>query len=219
MTPLHRRTIVAIIVLSSPAGALVAGSTASASPRSSCAARVASAARATDAGGRFVRVARSGSIEVFSPKGAGFGAFHYVCRSRTGALHRFARNSGGAADRDVVTSSIVARGSEVAYRTSVRGDGHGSERFVVRSGLTGEVLTDTGALRSTETGPPRTDQLVLLPHATIAWATRDAGVHVTDGDADHVLAAPDGATPTRLRATATTLSWTENGRRVSARLP
>ena len=219
MNPLNRRLIVAVIVLSSSTGALVTGTAGAASRRSSCAARVASVARTTDAGGRYARVARSGVVEVFSPTGSGFGAFHYVCRSRTGTVHRFARNSGGASDHDVVTSSIAVRGPDVAYRTSVRDDGHGSERFVVRSGLTGRVLRDTGAVPSTETGAPRTDQLVLLRHAAIAWATRDAGVHVTDRDGDHILEPPDGTQPTRLRATATTLSWVRGGRRESARLP
>jgi hypothetical protein len=213
-----RRLVVAVVVLSSPAPVLLPASAASARPVATCAARVAAAAKKTDAGGRFERVARSSSIEVYAPDGPGFGAYHYVCRRSTGTLHRFARNSGGAAASDVVTTSFAARGNVFAYRTSVRGD-TSSERFVARDGRTGRVLRDTGAVRSTEQGDPRSDQLVLLPGAAIAWATKDAGVHVTDAHGDHVVGAPTGRQPTRLRATATTLRWTEGGRRLHARLP
>jgi hypothetical protein len=202
-------------------GLAAAGPAAPAQARSTvdCAARVEAAVARTDAGGTFVRVGRSSTLDVFSPKGQGLGAFHYACRRRDGVLHTFARNSSGAADVDVLTGSIRVRGSAVAYRTSTFDGDASTDRFVVIDGRTGKVLRDTGKIASKATRAPREDQLVLLSGARIGWGTKAAGVHVLDADGDHQLAPASEGEPTRLGATATSLTWTVAGTRRHAPLP
>ncbi|WP_026912140.1 hypothetical protein [Patulibacter minatonensis] len=219
MSPSHRRRLLlAALAVGSPAAAVVPASTGAAATTTSCASRVAAAAKRTDAGGTFNRVARSSSVQVFAPKGAGFGAYHYACWARTGALHRFARNSTGTASTDVLTVSIVVRGDALAYRTASRGD-RSRDRFVVRDGRTGKVLRDTGEVTTSEKGGPRSDQLVLLPGAVIAWSAAGSGVHVTDADGDHVLAPAADGRATKLSTTTRTVSWTSGGERHHAPLP
>ncbi|MDO9408360.1 hypothetical protein [Patulibacter sp.] len=178
------------------------------------------AAARTDAGGTFVRVGRSSTVEVFAATKSGTGAYHYACRRRDGVLHRFARDSTGATSGpDRLTVSFRVRGSDVAYRTTEIGDAASTDEFVVIDGRTGEVLRDTGRLGSREHRAPREDQLQLLSHARIAWATRALGVHVLDHDGDHLLAPASAGEAYKLRATATRLSWTAGGERRHARLP
>lgn len=202
-------------------GLAAAGPVAPAQATSSvdCAARVRAAAAKTDAGGTFVRVGRSSAVEVYAPKGAGFGAYHYVCRRKDGVLHPFARNTSGASSGpDLVTGSFRTRGSDVAYRTTAF-DTTVTDRFVVIDGRTGKVLRDTGRIQSQEKGGTRDDQLVLLSGARIGWGTRALGVHVLDADGDHVLAPASDGEPTRLHATAKTLAWTAGGTSRHAPLP